>query len=839
MADENIDGLIVKIKADLSDYLEKLDQMQQKTDSTSKKVAKSIEGVGKGLAVVGTAFATFSATAIKSAMNWGNAVDDLSDKTGLAGEKSSELLLIAKRVGIGTEEAGGMFAKFARSAHTAAQAQADAAVQGKNSTDVYSRLGIALTKSDGTLKDTKELFGEVKKAIMDLPDGLQKTAIEMELFGRSGAAMHDMLNMTESEMQAVIEKGQALGLVLSTEQAAAWEAFSRDVNGAKGTLTAIGITIGNEALPKVRELLNNINAATKAFANMDPENRKVMLSIGELALEVGIASMAISKITGLVGGAAVQLGIMRAATLAAAGPWGALATAIGIATLALIKHKKAETDDWDSVEIDPDTGEVRLIKKAKNGAGDAPDKKRATDAELEALRLKRAMEGYTGNAGGSTKTELEQYLDNLTAYKDIWQRQIDLGQVTQSQFRSLLADQLAGLEAISVGQDEQLSKERGIYDLKSLLRQADLALIAEQRTKTDADYAKQTITEQQHFEKRKAQISAEMALQAEGSAARYAKEKELADLETQYADKQRQRYLTNIGYQQQLASAEIAIEQEQIRHQQRMQAIGAIGISIDQLERNAADEKRILDRQYQNNLNAINKTIEAYRQVGEQKADALKDELAKKAALENKYNADSLKAANRLEEQKAELVRQTASEYSQMIADMITGTETGQSIMEKMWGDFVQKVIEQILTINKATNIVDSIVGSLFGGGGGAKTSELSGLNLTKYIMSISGARAAGGPVDAGSAYLVGEYRPEIFVPTTNGTIIPDARSALSAGASSQEISVNVINNTGVEASPTVNTSYDFDKKIITVMLDAVQRDVMGTRTIMKGLARK
>ena len=322
MADQNIDGLIVAIKADLSDYITKLDQMQSKTDSTAAKVSKSMEGVGKALTIVGAAFATFSATAIKSAMNWGNAVDDLSDKTGLAGEKSSELLLIAKRVGIGAEEAGGMFAKLARSAHTAAQAQADAAVQGKKSTDVYSRLGITLTKSDGTLKDTVELYSEVKNAIMELPDGLQKTAMEMELFGRSGAAMHDMLNMTESEMQAVIDKGKSLGLVMSTEQAAAWEKFSRDVSGAKGTLTAIGITVGNELMPKLKELLSTVQDATKAFVSLDAGTRKNIIGIVQYAAEVGILSYAVTKVTGALGAVAAAFGAVK---LAAAIPAAAVA----------------------------------------------------------------------------------------------------------------------------------------------------------------------------------------------------------------------------------------------------------------------------------------------------------------------------------------------------------------------------------------------------------------------------------------------------------------------------------------------------------------------------------
>lgn len=42
----------------------------------------------------------------------------------------------------------------------------------------------------------------------------------------------------------------------------------------------------------------------------------------------------------------------------------------------------------------------------------------------------------------------------------------------------------------------------------------------------------------------------------------------------------------------------------------------------------------------------------------------------------------------------------------------------------------------------------------------------------------LDGARAGGGPVSAGKAYLVGEKRPEVFVPQQNGTIIPSVGQA-------------------------------------------------------------
>jgi len=47
--------------------------------------------------------------------------------------------------------------------------------------------------------------------------------------------------------------------------------------------------------------------------------------------------------------------------------------------------------------------------------------------------------------------------------------------------------------------------------------------------------------------------------------------------------------------------------------------------------------------------------------------------------------------------------------------------------------------------------------------------------SLAGAILPIGGARAAGGPVDAGTPYLVGEQGPELFVPGAAGAIAPNA----------------------------------------------------------------
>lgn len=77
-----------------------------------------------------------------------------------------------------------------------------------------------------------------------------------------------------------------------------------------------------------------------------------------------------------------------------------------------------------------------------------------------------------------------------------------------------------------------------------------------------------------------------------------------------------------------------------------------------------------------------------------------------------------------------------------------------------------------------------SAVGSLFGGGGGG--GGFSGSSLGGSLASLI-PRAAGGPVSAGQSYIVGEKRPELFVPRVAGTIVPSLK-----GMGGQAVSLTI-----------------------------------------------
>ncbi len=133
----------------------------------------------------------------------------------------------------------------------------------------------------------------------------------------------------------------------------------------------------------------------------------------------------------------------------------------------------------------------------------------------------------------------------------------------------------------------------------------------------------------------------------------------------------------------------------------------------------------------------------------------------------------------------------------------------------------------RIVALNPLKEAFGQFVGglNLFGSGGtsgGGVNPGVGpgGLGFTHF----GGPRASGGPVSAGSAYLVGEKRPELFVPRTDGTIIPQVPSAM---PSPPPVIVQVINRVPDTTADTRETSEGGQESVV-VTLDRMVADRIG-----------
>lgn len=143
---------------------------------------------------------------------------------------------------------------------------------------------------------------------------------------------------------------------------------------------------------------------------------------------------------------------------------------------------------------------------------------------------------------------------------------------------------------------------------------------------------------------------------------------------------------------------------------------------------------------------------------------------------------------------------------------------TGNSVLDQLIGKFASLGLQEFFSPGPK---------SISGGGGVASNGFRAPFSITD-IFSFGGFRASGGRVSPGRAFMVGERGREVFVPDQPGQIFPnDALSGMS-------ISVNVIDNAGVDVSASTESGLD-GQQIINLVVNSRQFGTAVDRQINRG----
>lgn len=195
--------------------------------------------------------AAFSITAISAFVRESITAADAATKTataiGTTVEQYTALQYAAELGGVGTSELNSALTKFNRTADEAANG-------GKTQAEAFERLGVSLTDSAGKLKTSEQLFAEIADIFQRLPAGVEKSALAMELFGRSGAKLIPLLNGGAEGLEQLRKEAEALGLVIGSEQAVQSEAFNDNMTRIGKVSEGAGNQIARELLPSLVQL---------------------------------------------------------------------------------------------------------------------------------------------------------------------------------------------------------------------------------------------------------------------------------------------------------------------------------------------------------------------------------------------------------------------------------------------------------------------------------------------------------------------------------------------------------------------------------------------------------
>jgi len=153
---------------------------------------------------------------------------------------------------------------------------------------------------------------------------------------------------------------------------------------------------------------------------------------------------------------------------------------------------------------------------------------------------------------------------------------------------------------------------------------------------------------------------------------------------------------------------------------------------------------------------------------------AASDEAFRKAT---EKQTEYLTGIERQTRQNENLARDLGFTFQSAFEDAILRGEKLRGVLAGIAQDLARIVMRQTVTTPLASMLMGGLSSAFGGLFGGSSLGDIRGPGGSTSIP-FGGPRALGGPVEAGSAYLVGEEGPELFMPGASGRIIPNGQSA-------------------------------------------------------------
>jgi hypothetical protein len=262
--------------------------------------AKSVNGV---LANLGVAVSVAGLTAmVKSAIDTGDALDEMSQRVGVSVETLSVWKPAAEQSGVSGES----FEKGLRKLSTT---MLEAATGSEDAARGFSAVGIEFKNQDGTLRATDQVLLDLAERFKAMPDGAEKTALAVQLFGKSGAELIPFLNQGRDGINELAAEMQALGVQMSSETAAQAGNFNDALDKLKLATTSIGNQIIASLLPALNDMAGGMVESAKQGGTLRAILDGVVLVLKTLALgaaTVGKAFVALGEAIGAGVAAAVE-----------------------------------------------------------------------------------------------------------------------------------------------------------------------------------------------------------------------------------------------------------------------------------------------------------------------------------------------------------------------------------------------------------------------------------------------------------------------------------------------------------------------------------------------------
>lgn len=264
----------------------------QRAEKSMKSMERTAAGVSKGIvagftaigSVIGGAIAAFASvdaaiTGLSNAINAADRIDELSARFSISTETLSGWGYAAKMTGSDLEGLVGIIPKFSKNI-------ADASKAGSDADKTFKALGISVKDQAGNLRSFEDLLPEVQNRFAGISNETTKTALAMQLFGKSGSEFLEFLSLGADGMRTMEERARTLGIVIDSDTAGAAAEFNDRLDDLRAATQGWFTQLASELLPTLTDLTTKLVDVAKEGGGV----RDVAHGIATAFREIGKAA---------------------------------------------------------------------------------------------------------------------------------------------------------------------------------------------------------------------------------------------------------------------------------------------------------------------------------------------------------------------------------------------------------------------------------------------------------------------------------------------------------------------------------------------------------------------
>lgn len=385
-------------------------------DTFANNWKKIAAGVGAAAAFGGIA------EKINSTIEGMDKLSKSAQSIGLPIEELSKLKYAADLSDVGIESLSVSMGKLSKNMSAMAGGAAGPA------TEAFKAMGIAVTNTDGTLRQSSDVLGDIAEKFRYYEDGAAKTALAIALFGKAGAAMIPLLNQGRDGLKEAGDEAQRFGIVIDKETGAAAEAFNDNLKRMSTITQGMWTQVTARMLPAL-ERLSEVFLENKSNSQLLGIAADGLMMAFKAAISVTLSAIVVFQRAGAEIAAlwkVIQLGSTtnwlfdRAAWENLKGAFAGVSAESATTSSALANLDKTIAGFWQSGEIGTDAWSkigvgLRSMSKEVSGAADTWLKSSAPIIQ----------------AAGAAKNALQSFMDSKAKQAAGWNAEADaLGKST-------------------------------------------------------------------------------------------------------------------------------------------------------------------------------------------------------------------------------------------------------------------------------------------------------------------------------------------------------------------------------------------------------------------------